>query len=147
LTIDGSGSWSVKIRIPSWTKNAIIAVNGQVQAISAAPGSYATLSRTWSVGDTITVRLPMSFRLVPANDNRNVAAVAFGPVILSGNYGSTSLSSNPTLALGSLTRTSTTALTFRGTANGQSVNIGPFYDAHGHNYVVYWAVSGSLPGS
>jgi hypothetical protein len=39
----------------------------------------------------------------------------------------------------------TLGLSFTGTANGKSVNIGPFYDAQGFNYVVYWATSGSLP--
>lgn len=143
ITITGSGSFSMKIRIPSWTSNAEISVNGVKQ--TASTGSYANIQRTWASGDVVTVRLPMSLRLVTAKDNTALAAVAYGPVILSGNYGSTTLSAAPTLQLGTLKRTSSSSLAFTGTANGQTVNIGPFYDAQGYNYVVYWAYSGSLP--
>jgi DUF1680 family protein len=145
LTVGGSGTWAMKIRIPSWTSGATIAVNGQQQSISTTPGSYATISRTWQSGDTVTVKLPMSLRLIPANDNKNLAVVAYGPTVLSGNYGSSSLSSNPTLTLSSLKRKSSTTLDFTGTANGATVTLSPFYDAHGYKYVVYWSVSGSLP--
>jgi hypothetical protein len=85
----------------------------------------------------------MQLRTVPAKDNANIAAIAYGPVILSGNYGSTSLSSSPTLTLGSISRSS--ELSFTATANGQTVNLSPFYDAHGYNYNVYFAISGQLP--
>ncbi|WBB78671.1 glycoside hydrolase family 127 protein [Micromonospora sp. WMMD882] len=144
LTLSGSmsGSWSIRIRIPSWTNGATISVNGVAQNVSVTPGSYATVTRTWAAGDTITVRLPMRVVLLPANDNANVAAVSYGPAVLSGNYGNTALSALPSLATSTITRTSTTSLAFTATANGSTVNLGPFYDAHGHNYTVYWSTSG-----
>ncbi|KAJ3565193.1 hypothetical protein NPX13_g7589 [Xylaria arbuscula] len=145
LTVSGSGTWAMKIRIPSWTSDATISVNGQQQSVTATPGSYATVSRTWASADTVTVKLPMSLRLVTANDNKNIAAVAYGPTLLAGNYGSTSLSSTPTLTLSSLKRKSSSSLDFTGTANGATVTLNPFYDAQGYNYVVYWSISGSLP--
>ncbi|KAF1957040.1 DUF1680-domain-containing protein [Byssothecium circinans] len=145
LTVNGAGNWAMKIRTPSWTSGATIAVNGATQSITTTPGTYATLSRTWASGDKVTIKLPMKLRLIPANDNQNVAALAFGPTVLSGNYGSTTLSANPKLDLGSVKRTGTSGLAFTGTADGKTVNIGPFYDAQGHNYAVYWAVSGTLP--
>ena len=43
-----------------------------------------------------------------ANDNPNVVALTYGPVVLSGNYGNTSLSALPTIMAASVTRTSTT---------------------------------------
>lgn len=143
ISVSGGGNFALKIRIPAWTSGAEITVNGVKQ--TATTGNYATISRSWASGDTVVVRLPMSLRLVPAKDNTALAAVAYGPVILSGNYGSTTLSAAPTLQLGSLRRTSSSSLAFTGTANGQTVNIGPFYEAQGFNYVVYWAYSGSLP--
>ncbi|KAF1930477.1 DUF1680-domain-containing protein [Didymella exigua CBS 183.55] len=145
LTVTGSGNWAMKIRIPGWTKGASIAVNGATQSITANPGTYATLSRTWKSGDTVTIKLPMSLRVIPANDNKNIGALAYGPSILSGNYGTSTLSANPKLDLGSVKRTGSTGLSFTGTADGTAINIGPFYDAQGFNYVVYWATSGSLP--
>ena len=146
LTVNGGGNWTMKIRIPSWTSGATIAVNGATQAVAATPGSYASLSRSWKSGDTVTIKLPMKLRVVPANDNKSVAALAFGPTVLSGNYGNSKLSSNPNLDLGSVKRTGTSGLSFTGTADGKTVNIGPFYEAQGFNYAVYWAVSGSLSG-
>lgn len=145
LTVTGTGTWAMKIRIPSWTSGASIAVNGATQALTVTPGSYATLSRTWVSGDVVTITLPMKLRVVPANDNQTVAALAFGPTVLCGNYGSAALSTNPKLDLASVKRNGTSGLTFTGTADGKAVNIGPFYDAQGFNYAVYWEVSGELP--
>lgn len=146
LTITGSATFQVKIRIPSWTSGAKILVNGQAISGATTAGTYATVaSRAWKTGDTITVTLPMKLRLIGANDQpTKVAALAYGPVVLSGNYGSTALSGNPTLALGSVARKS--GLKFQGTtSDGKSVDIGPFFDAQGFNYVVYWNVQGTLP--
>ncbi|OBT50850.1 hypothetical protein VE04_08453 [Pseudogymnoascus sp. 24MN13] len=143
VTGTSSSNWAMRIRIPQWASGAEVSVNGQKQSISTASGTYAVLSRSWKSGDTVTIRLPMKLRTVPAKDNANIAAIAYGPVILSGNYGSTSLSSVPTLTLGSIKRSS--QLAFTATANGQTVNLSPFYDAHGYNYNVYWAISGQLP--
>ncbi|MFJ6166936.1 beta-L-arabinofuranosidase domain-containing protein [Micromonospora orduensis] len=149
LTLSGtmSGSWSVRVRIPSWTSGATISVNGVEQSVATTPGSYATVTRTWASGDTITVRLPMRVVTRPANDNTGVAAVTYGPTVLCGNYGNTSLSALPSLNVSSVARTSTSALAFTATANGSTVNLAPFYDAHGYNYTVYWSVSGSSGGA
>ena len=48
----------------------------------------------------------------------------------------------PSLDVGSVTRTSTSSLAFSATANGTQVNLGPFHDAHGFNYTVYWSTGG-----
>ncbi|GAA4191524.1 beta-L-arabinofuranosidase domain-containing protein [Microbispora amethystogenes] len=146
VTGNVSGSWSMRVRIPSWASGATISVNGAQQDVAATPGTYAVLTRSWTSGDTVTVRLPMRVVVKASNDNANVAAVTYGPVVLSGNYGNTSLSAPPSLNTGSITRTSTTALAFTATANGSTVNLGPFYDAHGYNYTVYWNTSGQGNG-
>jgi DUF1680 family protein len=65
--------------------------------VDTTPGSYATLTRSWTSGDTVTVRLPMRVIMKAANDNPNVSAITYGPVVLSGNYGNTSLSALPAL--------------------------------------------------
>ncbi|KAJ8127975.1 hypothetical protein O1611_g5661 [Lasiodiplodia mahajangana] len=147
LTVGGSGTWAMKIRIPSWTSGASISVNSQQQSVTTTPGSYATITRTWKSGDTVVVKLPMRLRLVAANDNKNLAAVAYGPTVLSGNYGSSAPGNTPTLTLSSLKRTSGSNLDFTGTADSATVTLSPFYDAQGYKYVVYWSVSGSLPTS
>jgi hypothetical protein len=129
-----SGSWSIRVRIPSWTSGATISVNGVAQNIATTPGTYATVTRTWAAGDTITVRVPMRVVLRPANDNPDVQAITYGPTVLAGNYGDATLTAPPALAVASVTTTTATA-------NGATVNLVPFYDAQGFNYTVYWTTS------
>jgi DUF1680 family protein len=149
LTLSGpmSGSWGIRFRIPSWTANPVISVNGTVQNVTATPGTYATVTRTWAAGDTVTVKLPMRVIMKAANDNANLQAITYGPAVLSGNYGNTALSTAPALTVSSITRTSTGSLAFTATANGATVNLGPFHDAQGFNYNVYWNTGGSSTGS
>jgi DUF1680 family protein len=139
-------SWSIRIRIPAWAAGATISVNGVAQSVTTTPGSYATITRSWSSGDTVTVRLPMQVVARATNDNANVVALTYGPAVLAGNYGNTTVSSLPALTTSSVTRTSSSALAFTATANGSTVNLGPFYDAQGFNYTVYWATNGQTSG-
>ncbi|GGM21376.1 beta-L-arabinofuranosidase domain-containing protein [Dactylosporangium sucinum] len=119
---------------------ATVTINGTTQ--TATPGTYASITRAWASGDTVTVKLPMRVVMRAANDNPNISAVTYGPVVLSGNYGDAALTAPPQLTVASISRTSTTALRFSATANGAAVELGPFYDAHGHNYAVYWTAPG-----
>jgi DUF1680 family protein len=144
VTGNAAGSWTMRIRIPGWTTGATVSVNGVVQNIATTPGSYAVLNRTWASGDTVTVRLPMRIVMRPANDDPNIAAITYGPVVLSGNYGNATLASPPALDTSSIRRTGSTTLAFTATASGSTVNLGPFHDAHGHNYTVYWTI-GTVP--
>jgi DUF1680 family protein len=149
LTLSGtmSGTWSIRVRIPAWTQNPVITVNGATQAVGATPGSYATITRSWAAGDTLTIKLPMRVIMQAANDNPNVQAITYGPAVLCGNYGGTALSALPSLTVSSIARTGASSLAFTATANGATVDIGPFHDAHGFNYTVYWNVSGSSGGT
>ncbi|NUT51796.1 MAG: hypothetical protein HOV94_31565 [Saccharothrix sp.] len=153
LTVTGSaaGSWTMRLRIPAWTTGATISVNGVAQDVTATPGSYAALTRTWASGDVVTLRLPMQVVVRASNDNPAVAAITYGPAVLAGNYGSTTLSRLPTIDVASITRTSTSSLAFTARADGSTVNLGAFHDAHGYNYTVYWNTTtggggGSEPG-
>jgi hypothetical protein len=74
-----------------------------------------------------------------------MATLFYGPTILSGNYGDKSLKVSPTLNLNSVRRFGDSDLHFTGIADGEEVTLSQFYDAHGHNYNVYWFVKGELP--
>jgi hypothetical protein len=53
----------LRIRVPSWAfQQMAIYVNNEIIS-SGKPGSYQTLDRVWSNGDTVTFRLPIEFRL------------------------------------------------------------------------------------
>ncbi|KAL5590539.1 hypothetical protein FOBRF1_014096 [Fusarium oxysporum] len=141
-----TSEWTLAVRIPSWTSRASIKVNGQAANVAIQPGKYALIKRQWKSGDTVTVQLPMSLHTVAANDDQTLGAIAFGPVILAGNYGQSTLNGNPTIDLASIKRKGNTDLTFGATSGGKAVELGPFYDAQGFNYAVYWKLSGKLSG-
>ncbi|RKK73344.1 hypothetical protein BFJ69_g9347 [Fusarium oxysporum] len=141
-----TSEWTLAVRIPSWTSRASIKVNGQAANVAIQPGKYTLIKRQWKSGDTVTVQLPMSLHTVAANDDQTLGAIAFGPVILAGNYGQSTLNGNPTIDLASIKRKGNTDLTFGATSGGKAVELGPFYDAQGFNYAVYWKLSGKLSG-
>ncbi|MCX5208864.1 glycoside hydrolase family 127 protein [Kitasatospora sp. NBC_00240] len=143
LTVTGAtGAWAMRVRIPGWTAGATLTVNGAPQNVASTPGSYAVLDRTWTPGDTVTVRLPMSVALRAANDDAGVQAVTYGPVVLSGAYGARDLGGRlPVLSTASIAATAT-PLKFTAAADGSTVDLIPFYDNHHQNYTVYWNADG-----
>ncbi|KAK7946368.1 uncharacterized protein PG986_010689 [Apiospora aurea] len=148
LTVSGTGTFGLKIRIPSWSQGAEVSINGAKQHVATATGTYAQMpSRVWANGDKVTIKLPMRLYLIKANDDASLAAIAYGPVVLIGNYGNSGVGSAPTMKLDTLRRSSSSSgLAFAGTTNdGKSVSLGPWYDGgKDFNYVTYWKYSGSL---
>lgn len=143
LKVTGTaGRWALRVRVPGWTTGASVSVNGTAQNLALAPGTYATLDRTWASGDTVTLRFPMRLALNGTPDRPQVQAVSYGPVVLSGAFGSTALGGVlPVLTTASIAATAT-PLTFTARANGASVNLIPFYDNHHQNASVYWDADG-----
>ena len=77
--------FTVKLRIPSWSKATALYVNGK--RMEATAGTYAAITRKWSDGDIVEMELDMTCRLVdaphgtdPAGDN--FRAVVRGPIVL-----------------------------------------------------------------
>lgn len=139
LTVTGAGTFTMKVRIPSWATGATVRVNGAAPA-APAPGTFATIARTWASGDVVDVTLPMALTREAANDNSSVQAVKVGPVVLGGLFGTSNLSALPVLNPASLTATATP---LQYTAGG--VTLQPFYKIHGQRYSVYWSVTTTPP--
>ena len=77
------GALDIRIRVPRWAANGFfVRINGRQQAVKAVPGSYVTLRRAWRANDTIELRMPFHFYLVPVADQPNVASIFYGPVLL-----------------------------------------------------------------
>jgi uncharacterized protein len=88
LQSDKDIKMSLNIRYPSWAANGVtIKINGKNVIVKSKPGSYIVLNRSWKNGDNIDITFPMSLRLLPANDNPDKAAIAYGPVLLAGKMG------------------------------------------------------------
>ncbi|GAA5179923.1 glycoside hydrolase family 127 protein [Rugosimonospora acidiphila] len=143
LTVTGSGHIAMKIRVPSWTSGMTVKVNGVTQSVTATPGSYLTIDRTWASGDYVDLTMPATLTFPRANDNANVGAVKYGAIVYAGEYGNTDLNSVlPTLQTGSLVQDPANPLHFTGTASTGSVSLIPFYKTHHERYTVYWNLSG-----
>ncbi|RFZ92703.1 hypothetical protein D0C36_14960 [Mucilaginibacter conchicola] len=83
LTIKGSGKFDVYVRVPGWaTKGFFVKINGQAQQVTATPGTYLKLSRTWKSGDAIDLKMPFTFHLDPVMDQQNIASLFYGPILL-----------------------------------------------------------------
>ena len=78
-------AFSIHLRIPGWTDNVGLAINGQAFSGAVRPGTYVTVSRRWKAGDLIELNLPMPVRLMEAHPNienlRNKVAVMRGPLV------------------------------------------------------------------
>jgi DUF1680 family protein len=74
--------FTVNLRIPAWlTQTASIAINGKTIAVSAQPGTFAAIDRTWHPGDNITLTLPQQFRTEAIDDQHpETVALMRGPV-------------------------------------------------------------------
>ncbi len=71
-------SFSIYLRIPSWSINTIISVNGTLIS-DIEPGTYKKIIRTWNTGDKIIMQLDMRGRLIALN---GCQAIFRGPVVL-----------------------------------------------------------------
>jgi DUF1680 family protein len=145
LTVTGSGHIAMKIRVPSWTTGMTVRLNGVAQTVTATPGTYLTLDRTWASGDAVDLTMPASLSFPRTNDNANVGAVRYGAIVLAGEYGTTNLSALPTLQTATLTQDTADPLHFTGTASTGPVSLIPFYRTHHERYTVYWNLSGGQP--
>jgi DUF1680 family protein len=79
--------FKLRLRTPSWATGSVaVQVNGQPAAVGS-PGSYVMLDRQWNEGDSVTFRLPMSFRFTRYIGADQVAgreryALEYGPLLM-----------------------------------------------------------------
>lgn len=84
LTVDGAGTFALRLRYPGWVAPGALTVklNGQRLPVRAAPGSEVELRRTWRAGDRVEVALPMRTTLEPLPGLKQHVAVLHGPIVL-----------------------------------------------------------------
>ncbi len=87
LSIDTPGEleFSLKLRIPGWSKNVHVNINGREPSEAIEPETYFTVTRRWSRGDRVVLNFPMPVEKVAAHprvtDNSGCVALRRGPVV------------------------------------------------------------------
>jgi DUF1680 family protein len=80
-----SGSWTLNLRIPAWSKNAGVTVNGNAVDAEVNAGSYLSISREWKEGDAVEIDFHMEPVLMQSHplveENHGKVCVQRGPVI------------------------------------------------------------------
>jgi len=75
-------AFTLKLRIPQWSTNTTVAVNGR-KLRQAEPGRYCAIDRTWKAGDSIALELDMSLHTWPGKrECTGLASLFRGPLLL-----------------------------------------------------------------
>jgi len=82
LNMKKSARFAIRFRIPGWTRDASLKVNGAPGPV-CKPGTWAEIDRAWQPGDSVEIRIPLTLRMEPV-DRRHPrrVAVVHGPVVL-----------------------------------------------------------------
>jgi len=102
-------SFALAVRRPGWAGDGFaISVNGERLAVPPIaslraggaggrdlglddgmlpPSSFVTIQRAWKAGDVVDLTIPKTLRLEPTPDDRTVAAILWGPLVLAGDLG------------------------------------------------------------
>jgi hypothetical protein len=82
LEMKRPAAFALRLRVPGWSRDASISVNGAASGAACSPGRWAVLDRTWKSGDKIEIRLPLRFCLQPVDRwHPTRVAVVRGPVV------------------------------------------------------------------
>jgi DUF1680 family protein len=163
--VDSPTRLALNIRVPSWVAGfPTVTINGKPAEISAGPGSYLVLFRTWHNGDRVELTLPMALYAEPMPDDHQTQAFLYGPVVLAGSVGAPDLPKDlvvgpmgpdfkklPAPAISPLhaqspeiqqwIRPASDPLTFAVAGQGHELALAPFTRiGPGQPYSIYWKV-------
>lgn len=83
VTASQPAEFSIYVRIPGWTVDPVLSVNGNRVSEPGRPGTFAAIKRTWKDGDRVEIDLPMRLRVESVDANHpKLAALLHGPLVL-----------------------------------------------------------------
>ena len=162
----GTHNGTINIRYPYWAKSAKMKINGKPTKINDQANSYIALQRNWKTGDVVELDFGMGLGVVPTNDNPNMVAFTYGPIVLAGEFGTegfiekapysnpglfndyytynfnvpaaipTSIQVNTNKLASDIKLVDSSTMTFK--AAKSDITLRPLYDIHRKRYVVYW---------
>ncbi len=81
----GSDSWALSIRIPEWSQNPTLSINGNTVGEPNFEKGYLVLDRVWQAGDVVDLELGIEPMLVASNPRidatRGCLAIQRGPIV------------------------------------------------------------------
>ena len=95
FTINGSNKVQIVLRVPDWTNNPTVKINGEEIKVKVKKG-LIILDREWQNGDIIEYNLPMKITVHPLPDNKNAVAFKYGPWVLSADMGTNKMQTGVT---------------------------------------------------
>ncbi len=158
--------FTIYLRRPSWSKNVDVKINGKKLRVRVNNKGYIEIDRTWKNGDEILVKYPMKLHWESASDNKNIAALLYGPIVLAGKLGTEGMKepapySNPKLYNDYYTydynipdniedkavvKSIRPERSFVKEGDGlkfvsdKGVELEPLFDVHRQRYAVYWKI-------
>ena len=94
FTINGSATAKIVLRVPDWTNNPTVKING-VKTDYKAKNNLIIFEKDWN-NDTIEYTLPMQITVHKLPDNENAVAFKYGPWVLSANMGTNKMETGVT---------------------------------------------------
>lgn len=74
--------FSIDFRIPEWSKNNVVKINGKEFEGYVIPGQYVSIEREWSNNDKVELAMDLRGRVIKAPSGVNDAAIMRGPIVL-----------------------------------------------------------------
>jgi DUF1680 family protein len=73
----------LRFRMPTWSEDVSLRVNGAAAGVPCTPGTWATVARVWRDGDRVDVTIPLALRMEAVDvQHPDRVAVVRGPVVL-----------------------------------------------------------------
>lgn len=75
-------NFTLKLRVPGWSKNVLFKVNGNPVNVETSPGQWASIRRNWQKDDRLEMTIPLRFHRVPIDRwHPDRVAIVRGPVV------------------------------------------------------------------
>ncbi len=129
--------YTLYVRIPGWTSDPVLSVNGKRVTEGLQPGTFAAVRRTWKDGDVVELELSMPLRLERVDvQHPNQVALLHGPLVLFGVA-----DSQPSFEKAELLRAkpsnNATGDFLANNADGKPVSMRPFMGIREESYSTY----------
>jgi hypothetical protein len=82
IALARAASFGLKLRIPRWCREATVQINEEAPVMVCDDGAGYELCRTWQPDDTVTLDMPMPWRLIKGHRlQEGKVALVRGPVV------------------------------------------------------------------